>query len=291
MVSVGGDREAVRFSIMDPTGNITALVESDVPVPEQLSIAKSIMCLHPEVEQVGFVRFWEACDESGAQGSLRMAGGEFCGNATMCAAALLMVRNHPYGTDGAANSQTLVRLWVSGAERPVEVRLHQIAGDSYEADVRMPAALSIEDELLPFGEAQERLPLVRMGGISHLVIDETSSLFWLRDAPSDAERAVRLWCDALGADGLGLMFVEGEGQERLVRPLVYVPAGDTVFWESSCASGSSAVGMYLSAKMEAAVSLELEEPGGTLRVASDPITGETWLSGSVRLTQEGLIEA
>lgn len=291
MVYTGDDKQAVRFSIMDPTGNITALVESDVPVSEQLSVAKSIMCLHPDVEQVGFVRFWEGCDESGAQGSLRMAGGEFCGNATMCAAALFSLRNPGHGTKSAANSLTLVRLWVSGAARPVDVRLRQITSGSFEADVHMPPALSIEDTLLPFGAVQEQLPLVKMGGISHVVIEETSSLFWLRDAPSDAERAVRLWCDALGVDGLGLMFLEGEGPVRLLRPLVYVPVGDTVFWESSCASGSSAVGMYLSAKTGAAVSIELKEPGGALRVASDPTAGETWLSGSVRLTQEGFIKS
>ena len=42
---------------------------------------------HPEVEQVGFVRF---SDDPGdpVRAGLRMAGGEFCGNASCCAAVL-----------------------------------------------------------------------------------------------------------------------------------------------------------------------------------------------------------
>ena len=74
----------IKYSIFDPTGNITALVESQIPAAEQPTVAAAVMERHPSVEQVGFVRFDPASDPPV---SLRMAGGEFCGNATMCAAA------------------------------------------------------------------------------------------------------------------------------------------------------------------------------------------------------------
>ncbi|MBO5502893.1 MAG: hypothetical protein J5969_00265, partial [Lachnospiraceae bacterium] len=74
-------RKGLSCCILDPTGNITALVEGDVPVSRQLETAARIMQLRPETEQVGFVKL------SGEQIQLRMAGGEFCGNASMSAAA------------------------------------------------------------------------------------------------------------------------------------------------------------------------------------------------------------
>ena len=47
----------LKYSILDPTGNITALVESPVPVSGQPSVADAVMERHPDVEQVGFVSF------------------------------------------------------------------------------------------------------------------------------------------------------------------------------------------------------------------------------------------
>ena len=77
------------------------------------------------------------------------------------------------------------------------------------------------------------------------------------------------------------MFLDA-ARSRLT-PLVYIPGSGTVFWENSCASGSSAAGMYLAARTGAPVGLTLAEPGGSLRVSSDPGGGETWLYGRVRL--------
>ena len=72
----------MRYRIFDPTGNITALVEEAVDVSRQPSVAADIMQKHSNVEQVGFVSL------DGDLPALRMAGGEFCGNASMSAAAL-----------------------------------------------------------------------------------------------------------------------------------------------------------------------------------------------------------
>ena len=76
---------------------------------------------------------------------------------------------------------------------------------------------------------------------------------------------MRSFCETLGADGLGLMFLDGNGTQYRMTPLVYVPGSGTCFWENSCASGSAAVGMYLAAKTGSAAELSLSEPGGTLR--------------------------
>lgn len=264
----------VRYSVLDPTGNITALVESAVPLEGQVGVAAEIMRLRPEVEQVGFVS--EPAVETGVQTELRMAGGEFCGNATMSAAALWCMRS---GDETAAR---VVRLRVSGAAEPVEVRLTRTDDQRFDGRVHMPCALGIGRIELAWEDLRGTAGLVRMEGISHLVIERDSTLFALLSQPAVAERAVRAWCGELVCDGLGLMFVEGEGDCRTLTPLVYVPGGDTVFWENSCASGSSAVGMWCAAAQGTPCQLELHEPGGILRVESDP-AGSTWLQGTVEL--------
>lgn len=71
------------LTILNPGGNITALVEG---IPDSRPLRKTIndeiMRAFPKVEQVGFL------DRSIKR--LEMAGGEFCGNATRCAAYLLL---------------------------------------------------------------------------------------------------------------------------------------------------------------------------------------------------------
>lgn len=259
----------LRYSILDPTGNITALVES--PANPDPAVAAAIMRRHPEVEQVGFLR----PAEDGGLPRLQMAGGEFCGNASMCAAALLL-------TGSAQSGETRLRLQVSGVSAPVELCLRETAPGNYEAEITMPPAVEIQERPFSFEKLHGSLPLVKMQGIEHLIVEETSPFFTLSKDKPAAERAVRNFCAALGADCLGLLFLAGEGSTLAMTPLVFVPCGETVFWENSCASGSAAVGMYLARKSAAPVELTLREPGGILRVRSTA-DGETRLHGRARL--------
>jgi len=265
----------LRYRILDPTGNITALAESPVGAAERQAAAAAIMQRHDDVEQVGFL------NPEGEDGlpALQMAGGEFCGNATMCAAALLSLR---------CGGGDTVRLRVSGAGQPMEVKLCRTGDDSFRAELQMPPAIDITERAFAFEGLRGRLPLVRMEGISHMVVESPSPFFALLDDPETAERAVKAFCAELSADGLGLLFLEGEGQERRMTPLVYIPGSGTVFWENSCASGSAAVGMYLAAGNASPTEVSLREPGGVLHVASDP-TG-TRLRGNVRLAASHIIE-
>ena len=158
--------ESLRYSIFDPTGNITALVESEVPVEEQPGTAAAIMAAQPSVEQVGFVSFSEGLP------SLRMAGGEFCGNASMSAAALYLLRTGQ--EDGS------VSLLVSGAAEPVELLLRRESPDGFSAGVHMPPALGVEEKEFALGGLSGRLPLARMQGISHVIIPGDSPFSALR---------------------------------------------------------------------------------------------------------------
>ena len=65
-------------AVLDPAGNVTAIVCSDVPAAERARVAAQILRL-PElgIEQVAFLTE----PRSGGEIRLEMMGGEFCGNA------------------------------------------------------------------------------------------------------------------------------------------------------------------------------------------------------------------
>ena len=273
--------EDLKYYIFDPTGNITALVESGVAAADQPAVASRIMERHPDVEQVGFITYADDAAAADVPVSLRMAGGEFCGNATMCTAALYMIRENMPGS-------AAIRVRVSGAAEPLEVQLRRKDAVSFDAAVTMPPAVGIDELRLADGMLQGSdslsLPIVRMEGIAHVIIEPDSGFFGLKDDPALAETLLRGWCGVLGAECLGMMFL-GEGAAlRRLTPLVYVPGADTMFWENSCASGSAAAGIYLAAQAGTPVDVTFDEPAGRLRVESDPLAKKTVLHGSVILT-------
>ena len=284
--------DRIQYCIFDPTGNITALVETAVDVADQPAVASWIMEREPDVEQVGFITYESSDGDVSVPISLRMAGGEFCGNATMCAAALSAIHG------GLKSGAVYVK--ISGASAPITVSLEQKAAFSYSAAVSMPPALRIGMvSLQPSGmagasgaieaagteqiNAMLTLPVVEMEGISHIIIEPDSGFLGIKEDPELAEALIKQWCSVLGADCLGMMFL-GEGAAlRPLTPLVYVPGADTMFWENSCASGSAAAGMYLASKAGSPVDVTFDEPAGRLRVESDPAAGRTVLHGSVTL--------
>ncbi len=247
----------MKYSILDPTGNLTALAESLVPAGEQPAAAAAIMRRHPEVEQVGFLR---PSREPGVQAELRMAGGEFCGNACLCAAALL----------SADAEESAITLRVSGAEEPVETRLRREAPGLYSGSVKMPPALEIAERDFAFGGLRGRLPLIRMEGISHAVVEPENAFYLLLRDRALAGEALRALCQSCGAPCMGLLFLAPEAEGFRLTPLVYVPGSGTLFWENSCASGTAACAMLLASREGRAVKARFSQPAGVLRAESGP---------------------
>jgi len=250
----------IDYVFLDPTKNMTILVETPVPVASQPLCAARLMELEPSAEQVGFLSAGdERCDLR-----LRMAGGEFCGNAAMSAGTLYCVRK----------GLTRCRVRVSGAAAPVTVEIAPLADGSFAGTVEMPRPLSVGTVTLPLAEGTAELPLVRFGGIAHLVTERHF------DKPQ-AEEYVRRWCTILQEDALGLMELEPEAGR--MTPLVYVPGADTLFWENSCASGTTAAGCCLAWQKGMEITAELRQPGGVLGVTAAP-GKPPLLRGNVRIS-------
>ena len=250
----------LRYVLTDPTGNRTVLCETPVPVDAQPAVAARLMAAEPTAEQVGFVTDDETCDLA-----LRMAGGEFCANASMSAAALFAMRS--------GRTEATVTLRVSGAADPVTVEIAAKPDGAWQGTVQTPRPVRIED--VRFADGQT-CPVVFFEGIAHVI--ETRTI-----PQGDAETLAKRRCAELSADALGLMFWDRD--DELLTPLVYVPKADTLFWENSCGSGTAAVGAFLAKETGRRTAASLRQPGGVLGIDASP-DGTLRLKGTVRCLYE-----
>lgn len=252
----------IRYVPADPAGNLTALALTPVPATRRAAVAARMMALCPEgFEQVGFA------DEGSMLSPLpRMAmmGGEFCGNAAR-AFALLAAQRRGLG-------ETALCVSVSGASAPVRV-----AFSGRQAFAKLP---------LPVGTyglraAGRDVPVVCMEGIDHAL---------LLDCPPSEETARAVLAAMRPQDAQGVLFVQG----GRMTPMVAVAATDTCVWESSCGSGTLALGWHLAQGLpDGAHAFAFDEPGGRL-VARVQVAGghvrSAQMGGEVALGEERSIE-
>ena len=249
----------------DPTGNITLLA----PMPEDSTLSLSdaasiLMEREPDAEQVGFLTLGDAdCDVT-----LHMAGGEFCGNAAMSAAAV-------YALFSGLNS-AVVHVRVSGAPDPIPVQIKTGAEQThlYIGTVEMPSPVSMEDLTVHLAHGMLPVTAVRLPGIVHLITDTPVE-------KECAEEAIRQWCSLFQADALGLILLNR--QNETLTPLVYVRRSNTLFWESSCASGTTAAGAVLRSIFGPG-SWTFSEPAGKLTIEATA-DGRLLLTGRVRIEE------
>ena len=129
---------------------------------------------------------------------------------------------------------------------------------------------------MEYEDAKYELPIVDFGGISHIIIE--------RDININPEKTIVDWCEELNLESLGLIFVNEENGKIYMNPLVYVPELRSCYWESSCGSGTTALGTYLYYKNGSNVDLDINEPGGVMNIKVDE-NGPV-LTGSVIFEKE-----
>ncbi len=239
----------ISYTKIDPSGNITLIVDSFVPRKEQSRVASELMARDAEAEQVGFL---EAPSDPCCAVRLQMMGGEFCGNATLSAAAVI---TRQLGMDSAD-----MLIEVSGAPEPVKVTGAVSAADVFEGEVAMPLPESISECSFLDGFDCHTLPLVRFPGICHAIVPDGTL------SRERAEALIGTWCRQINAAALGLMFLDRKNST--LRPLVYVESTGSAVWEGSCASGTSAVASYLAEIDGERACVRLTQPRGTLSAAA-----------------------
>ncbi len=245
----------VEYYIVNPTGNITALVTSG-NIGKEKEINDLIMKKHPEVEQVGFVDF------TSENPKLRMAGGEFCGNATLSTASLFC-EIFSYN-----NREVFVEVF--GTENPVRVNVNKTS-NGYKCDVFLKKPNKIYDYLFSVDGNTYSLPVVQFDGISHIIFDSDFD-------KSVAEKILRKYSKIFDCSAMGAMIFNSKNSTLI--PIVYVKDCDVMFYEHSCASGSCAVCSYIASKNEKTASLSLSQPGGKLKVSISGDNPDVLLNGT-----------
>lgn len=231
-----------KYFLANPSGNITILAKSPVDSQRIPEIGSALLKYESSAEQVGFL----TPGFGGTDICLRMAGDEFCGNATLSAgAAFLMMTGRSSGSAAVS---------VYGVAKPLCVTLEGSGCGVYSGSAEMPLPGEIKRLFLSFEGRTYDLTLVSLGGISHLVTYE-------RFDKAVAEAAVKLWCRDLNVPALGLMQLS---DDEVLTPLVYVDALNSLYWEHSCASGTCACAHKLAAEHGGSGFFTFREPGGTL---------------------------
>lgn len=247
--------------VLDPAGNVTAIVCSDVPAAERARVAAQILRL-PElgIEQVAFLTE----PRSGGEIRLEMMGGEFCGNALRCAGFYQALRT-------GAQGKSCVFAEISGADGVQPVMADTAEGT---ASTVMPLPLSVQ----PAGWADVQAARVTFAGITHFVID---------CAQPDETLVQRAIAAAPEASAVGAIFLDRA--HGSIKPVVFVRETASCVAENSCASGSVAAAVVLTADFADGITeIGIGQPGGTLEVGVQRADGAVMglsIGGAVRLTQ------
>ncbi|MDR3255767.1 MAG: hypothetical protein LBT31_09390 [Synergistaceae bacterium] len=280
----------IKFVKMNPTENTTILVESPVPLERHAEVARALMSdVSVCAEQTGFI---ERPKNDEAWARLQMTGGEFCGNATMSLAAFLVWRNFS-GELAKKNSQKgrerkiNVPLEVSGVKGVIECAITPRDG-FFLGTVRLSAPEGISDMELPIAGSRFVLTVVRLPGITHVIVPLEifgSSGAVLRES---ALKAVDDWARILDAEAFGVMLYDAD--RCSITPLVHVRESETTVWERGCGSGSAAVGAYIAAVAKKSVISRVSQPGGLIEVDAryeGGLVADVSITGRVSVSTRG----
>ena len=241
-------RQRLRVVRADPAGNVTLLVLDPVPLLQRPRIAVELMERFGG-EQVGFL----VPPRLGGEARLEMMGGEFCGNALRCLGAY---RAREAGPGRHA-------LEISGCGRVLATETG-LPGGSVRSEMPLPERTDV----------WHGMKTAVFPGIVHALH---------RGEPED-EGVVRSMTAALAEayalPAAGVMYLREA--DMAMTPAVYVRDTDTLFFESSCASGSAAAAAVLALERGESLCCGLRQPGGV-------ITARAELRGGAlaRLTIEG----
>lgn len=232
----------LTVQLADPAGNITLLVKTPVPREDYPALAHKLLSISElKAQQVGFL----VPPTGEGVVRLEMMGGEFCGNALRCAGLA-------FAAQRGIRRERKLPVEISGCQEALMVHPNPLAG---QVTAQMPLPLGMEPH--PFlGETET--PVVRLPGIVHAIVKGTDL------PPEDTLRqALQALSQALDAPAAGAMFWDFRAQALV--PAVYVRGTDSLYFESSCASGSSAVAAWSALRgREGRHQLDIRQPGGVI---------------------------
>ncbi|MEZ4755047.1 MAG: hypothetical protein R3A13_12225 [Bdellovibrionota bacterium] len=279
-----------------PGGNPTYIVVG-AEVPENLRGEANSLIMEKfktsEFEQGGFLI---ESQTGKAAIRLQMSGGEFCGNATRSAAALLikdfiggrMLANQA-NYDLIEKEGNLYRfpVEVSGTEDILYAEV-DVSSQEFDVQVEMPVKLAFEaitEHTLKFNEQSIKVKLVDMGGIKHIIVNVEELPF--RDDKQfygSVLDAFRHQLSLNDSPAVGVIWTNlREDETAYIDPLVWVKGTNQYFYESACGSGTIAVSLCeLLDKKDRTLTMDIEQPSGYVIFTEVKKDSGGFIGGSIK---------
>lgn len=231
-----------KYFIADPAGNITAFVYGNFEPEDRARLAQHLMeDLDRSIEQVGFISPY------GDSYRMDMMGGEFCGNASRSFGLYL-------GKKMDLKGRQSLMVHVSGASDPVEVIVDV---DESRAEIGLGPAKAIET--ISIGD--QTYPVIILEGIIHTILGG------VKEDPDLVGMVLKEVQAKYQEEAYGVLFFDEE--KSFMVPYVYVGPTASLIRESSCGSGTLAMGYYLNHEDNPDFSQVIYQPGGQIEVKAD----------------------
>lgn len=234
---------SVEYSIYVPAGNDTAFVYGlNYTSQQKKLINDAIMAKHSNVEQVGFI------DPTGKP-ELQMAGGEFCGNATRSAAVIYL-----NGKEGSLKMTVNVKDTIN-------------AGVDKNGKAWCEIPLYHGTDVIT--EKEPGIFIVKMNGMVTVVIQENIAKKYLKDKDNLKAMGMEFihHFNLDYSEAVGVMFCERERGLLKINPIVWVKSIDTLFYETACGSGTTAVCMVEAFLNQKSQEIDVLQPSGMVITA------------------------
>lgn len=265
--------EAYEFTVMRPGGNDTALVSGVVTDANlRKEVNDLLLKLYPNIEQVGFVNL------DAQEPELMMAGGEFCGNATR-STAWLALEGHPGSVD----------IKVSGVANRLKAGV-TVGGEAFAQMPIYPDRTKITAD----PDAPGNL-IVEMEGITQYINFNAEGIAGLSDSEIKQKAMDLIRIKKLDRfPAAGVIYSQKDGEVWRIKPVVYVRDIDTLYLETACGSGTTALGMALTLqKGESINEVPVIQPSGLPIKVSVEFDGQEFsyaqISGPVEKLSEGTL--
>lgn len=261
------DKNQYSFTILRPGGNDQMLIKGIVPENQKRRINDEMIKRFPNVEQVSFYQF----DQKNDLATLELAGGEFCGNATRSLAYLLL-----------NGKQGQIKVKVSGTTKELKAGIKK----ENTAFAQMPVS-----NLKAIKKLRSNLFRVDLDGITQLVYISNRQIN-PQSLKSYAFEILQRENLIYSVPAAGVMFVTDRVKFIELKPIVWVRDIETLLYETACASGTAAIGIWKAFQTsQKVVNVKILQPSGKLIEAEIYKKGKSlidvYIEGEIEILQRG----